>query len=99
VFEYRALKKEAIEESGTFASGISWLFLFHNQYQPDDQLKKDDMGKAGMTRVTQRLCGYTYRKENTWERKCRLDDNIRMDLKDIGCDGSKCIYEAEVRNK
>jgi len=65
VFENRALRKEAIEESGTFLSGVSWRFLLHNQNQSDDQMKEDGMEKVGMTRVTHRLYGYTYRKENT----------------------------------
>jgi hypothetical protein len=66
-------------------------------------MKADDMGKAcgftGKTRGTHRLCGNAYRRENTRERKCRLEDNIRMDLKDIGWGGLECICQAEVRNK
>jgi hypothetical protein len=60
-------------------------------------MEADDTGKAcgftGMTIVTQRLCGYTCRKGNTWEPRCRLQDNIRMDLKDIEWDGLECIYQ------
>ena len=66
-------------------------------------MKSDDTGKAcgftGMTQVTHRLFGYTYRKENTWGPKCRLQGNIRMDFTDTGWDGLECIYQAEVRNK
>ena len=63
------------------------------------KIKKNEMGGAcgtygGEERRVQGFGGETWRKETTGETKCRWEDNIKMDLREVGRGGMGWIKVA-----
>jgi len=66
------------------------------QYCSGDQIEKNEMsgacstygGRSGVYRI---LMGKPEGKKPLGRPKCKWDDNIKMDLQELGCGGVDCI--------
>ena len=54
---------------------------------------------GGVERLIQGFGGVTLRKETTWETRCRWEDNIKMDLQEVGCGGMEWIELHQERDR
>jgi hypothetical protein len=52
----------------------------------------------GDNKCKQNLDWKTSREETSWEKRHRWGDNIKMDLKEIGCEGVDWIQVAQVES-
>jgi hypothetical protein len=69
-----------------------------------DQIEKNEIGRACSTYGERRgvyrvLVGKPEGKRPLGRPRCRWEDNIKMDLQEVGCEGMDWIYLAQVGNR